>query len=144
MFKNLGVEQGKAISMAQELAKRSILFANLSGISAEDMQTRFIRALSGSAEVLDQFGVNLKENALKLEQLRMGIPVSEFNEYTKILARFNLLIKDTNVAMDAGAPGTYIDFMQQLKAAFERISEVLGTELKDKIKFVFAGIALGS
>lgn len=137
MFQNLGVSSGRALSMAQDLAKRSILFANLSGISAEDMQTRFVRALSGSAEVLDQFGVNLKENALKMEQLRQGIPVSEFNEFTKIVARYNLLVKDTNVAMDAGSPNTYLDAVQRLSAGFEKFKEELGDSLRGNLKLFF-------
>lgn len=126
MYKNLGVEANKANNIAKTLAERALLFANVSGTTATEMMTRFIRALSGSAEVLDQFGVNLKEARLKNIQELMGYNTSEMNEYTKALARYKGLLDDTAVSLGAADPGTFIHKQQVLNSELERFSEELG------------------
>lgn len=133
MYKNLGVEAEKSNRIAKTLAERALLFANVSGTTATEMMTRFIRALSGSAEVLDQFGVNLKEARLKSIQELMGYKPSEMNEYSKALARYTGLLEDTAVALNAADPGTFIDKQQTLNSEIERFSEELGGSMLESL-----------
>src|SRR5690606_26345900 len=60
--------------------------------------------LSGSSEVLDRFGVNIRQTALQQELLRMGIDRSwtSITEQEKALARLNIIARAMG---DQGAVG---------------------------------------
>ena len=51
--------------MAINLQKLSLDLASFFGIADENAQKRMLAALAGSPEVLDQFGINLKQQELQ-------------------------------------------------------------------------------
>lgn len=117
-FVGLGFAPEKAREMSQALEQLSIDFGSFHNISDQESMERFISALSGSSEVLDRFGVNIKASALNQELLRMGIKKTTANatEVEKVLARMNIMFRALG---DQGAVGDAVrtagSFSNQLK-----------------------------
>jgi len=78
---------------AQRMTELSRDFAAFQGLTATDALQRFISALSGSPEVLDRFGINLKAAAIDAEFAAMGLDVTTENaeEFLKVIARMKII-----------------------------------------------------
>lgn len=68
-------------------------FAAFQGMDTTEALQRFISALSGSPEVLDRFGINLKAAALDAEFAAKGLDVTTENatEFQKVIARMAII-----------------------------------------------------
>lgn len=75
-FLGLGFAADKSRDLSQQLQALSIDFASFNNLTDEDAMGRFISAMSGSSEVVDRYGINLKVAALEQELLAMGIKKS--------------------------------------------------------------------
>jgi len=117
-FVGLGFDPGKSRELSQTLQTLALDFASFNNLSDEEAIQRFIAALSGSGEVLDRFGVNIKQAALQQELLRMGVRKSwtEVTEQEKALARLNIIMRSMG---DQGAVGDAVrtagSFTNQMK-----------------------------
>lgn len=89
----LGFGAEQAREMSQELTGLVYDFGSFFNVSDDEALGRFISAMSGSGEVLDRFGVNIKAAALDAEFLAMGLQTTTANatEQQKALARFNII-----------------------------------------------------
>lgn len=131
-FKGLGFAGPEARELSQTLTELAIDFASFNNLSDEEGIERFISALSGSSEVLDRFGINIKQAALEQELLRMGIHKSwtEVTEQEKALARLNVIMRSMG---DQGAVG---DATRTADSFTNRMKRLRG-ELRD------AAVAIG-
>lgn len=91
----LGFTQEKAFEMSKQLQTLSVDFASFNNMTDDESFTRFISAMSGSSEVVDKFGINLKQTALDIELMALGFPkISKgATEQQKALARLNIIQK---------------------------------------------------
>ncbi|CAK9031722.1 Phage tail tape measure protein, partial [Durusdinium trenchii] len=94
-FLGLGVGGKEAREMSQELASLAIDFGSFNNLSDDEALTRFLAGMSGSSEVFDKFGINIKSAALDNELLAMGLAEStaKATEQQKAIARFSIIKK---------------------------------------------------
>lgn len=134
-FVGLGFSANDARGLSQSLQQLAIDFASFNNLSDEEAVQRFISALSGSSEVLDRFGINIKQAALEQELLRMGIAKSwtQATEQEKALARLNVIMRSMN---DQGAVGdavrtadSFANQMKRLRGQIHETAVVIGQAL---------------
>ena len=94
-FQGLGFGGKEAAGMSAKMQALSFDLASFFNIQDENAQKRFLAALAGSPEVLDQFGINLKQAALQTELYNMGIKstVQNTDELTKTQGRLNIIMR---------------------------------------------------
>lgn len=94
-FQGLGFGGKEAAGMSQKMQGLSYDLASFFNIQDDNAQKRFLAALAGSPEVLDQFGINLKQAALQTELYSMGIKstVQNTDELTKTQGRLNIIMR---------------------------------------------------
>ena len=132
----LGFGRKKALKMSKALQTMSIDFASFNNISDGEAQRRFISAMSGSAEVLDKFGINIKAAALEQELLNMGIDegVNQASEMQKAQARLNVIMESMT---EQGALGdavrtseAYANKLKRLDGKVKDLKASVGDQLK--------------
>ena len=132
-FSGLGFVSKEAANMSVKMQTLSLDLASFFGIADSNAQKRFLSALAGSPEVLDQFGINLKQSALQLELYRMGLKstVQNTSEVIKTQARLNIIMQamtDSGIIGDAARGlDTYQGQLKQFDAAWITFSESMGT-----------------
>lgn len=96
MFLGLGFENSEALEYTQKLQEMMTDFGSFHNVSDKESMERFVSAMSGSSEVLDRFGVNLRQASLEQKLFDMGIDksVSQASEAEKALARL-MIIEET-------------------------------------------------
>ncbi len=125
-FTGLGFDPQQTADMSKRLTALALDFASFNNMSDEEATGRFISALSGSAEVLDRFGINAKQAAIDAELLRMGFEggAAAATEAQKAIARLNIIMR---AMTDQGAVGdaekTAGSFTNRLKAAQSAVKE---------------------
>ena len=94
-FQGLGFGGKEAAAFSMKMQGLSYDLASFFNIADDNAQKRFIAALAGSPEVLDQFGINLKQAAIQEELYRMGLKstVQTTNEMVKTQARLNIIME---------------------------------------------------
>ncbi len=133
--KGMGFAEDEAFIFSTKLQELSIDFASFNNLSDGESQQRFISAMSGSAEVMDKFGVNIKAGALDLELQAQGLAknTAAANEKQKAIARLAIIMRTMT---DQGAVGDAIktseSFANQLKrltSDMKTLGEEIGREL---------------
>ena len=81
------------IGFSRRMTELSRDFAAFQGMDTTEALQRFISALSGSPEVLDRFGINLKAAALDAEFAAKGLDVTteSAREFEKVVARMDII-----------------------------------------------------
>ena len=138
-FKTLftGLEFGKrqSTAFAKSMTALSTDLAAFVGITDEGAMRRFVAALAGSPEVLDQFGINLKEAALSTELMARGLPkvTDGANEVEKTLARMSIMVRAMEMQGAVGATLNLAETFRQsavrLKAGLSGMGAELGQEI---------------
>lgn len=116
MLVGLGMSKSEAAKLSTTLTELSLDFASFNNLSDADASERFLAGLSGSGEVFDRFGINIKEGMLKLQLAKMGI-TGTATELEKAQARI-AIIQDSMARQGAtgDATTTANSFANQLKA----------------------------
>lgn len=131
----MGFSQREAVKLSKSLSSLSLDFASFNNVSDDEALQRFISALSGSSEVLDRFGINIKQSALDLELQRRGLAESttEATEQEKVIARLGIVMK---AMTDQGAVGdairtqdSFTNQMKRLNDAFFDFRVQLGQDI---------------
>lgn len=134
-FVGLGFGAENARAMSEEMTKLAYDFASFHNLADQESFGRFISAMSGSSEVLDQFGVNIKAAALDEEFLRMGLRKTTANatEQEKTIARLNIIRASMG---RQGAMGDalrtsdgFANTLKRVKAQIADLSIAVGTHL---------------
>jgi hypothetical protein len=144
-FSGLGFVSKEAGKMSVKMQTLSLDLASFFGIADSNAQKRFLSALAGSPEVLDQFGINLKQSALQLELYRMGLKstVQNTDEVIKTQARLNIIMR---AMTDAGIVGdaernlnTYQGTLKRFNSSWITFSENVGQLVLPAINFLMEG-----
>jgi len=103
-FVGLGFANSQARDLSQTMTTLAVDFASFNNVSDDEAVRRFISALAGSPEVLDKFGVNIRESVIEQELLRQGIEktAQKASEQEKAIARLNIIMR---AMTDQGAVG---------------------------------------
>lgn len=131
----LGFSQQKSLEMSQQLQKLSLDFASFNNITDADAQQRFIAALSGSSEVLDKYGINIKEAALEQESFRTGLnkSSSELTEQEKTILRLSIISQSMGAQGAIGdavtTQGSFANQSKRLTANLSLLATEIGTKL---------------
>jgi len=141
-FKGLGFASKEAANLSVSMQLLSLDLASFFGIQDTNAQKRFIAALAGSPEVLDQYGINLKQTALQQELYNMGLKttVQNTNEVIKTQARLNVIQRAMTSAGIIGdaqrAVFTYAGQIKSLEGNFLKLKENIGGALKPLASFI--------
>ena len=131
-FLGLGLDPKAAQGMSQSLTELAVDFASFNNLTDDDAMTRFISALSGSSEVVQKYGINLKQAALQEELLRMGITRSwsAITEQEKAIARYNIILRTMTTQGAVGdatrTAGSFANQMKRLRANLVNTAEAIG------------------
>lgn len=131
-FVGLEFAPKQAAALSKELSKAAIDFASFHNLSESEAIQRFISALSGSGEVLDRFGVNIKEAAINQELLSLGFKTTQqgAKESEKAIARFNIIMRamgDQGAMGDAlRTSGSFVNQLKRLRAASTELGIAIG------------------
>lgn len=131
----MGFTKEQAFQVSTALQAASVDFASFNNVSDGEAQQRFIAAMSGSSEVMDKFGINIKAAALDQQLLEMGInkTTAEATEQEKALARMQIILKTMT---QQGAMGdaiktadSYANQLKRLKANIKTLVAEFGVRL---------------
>jgi len=131
-FQGLGFGGREAAKYSQKMQSLSLDLASFFQIQDANAQKRFLAALAGSPEVLDQFGINLKEAALQEELFNMGLDTSvqKTNEMTKTTARLSIIMRamsDNGIVGDAKRTmGTYAQQVTIAESSMKTLAIAIG------------------
>jgi hypothetical protein len=131
-------EGGNVAGTLDDLMTRSTDFASVMNMDVTDAANAFKSALSGEAEPLKQFGINISDAATNAYALRTGmIEVGEtLTDTEKVQARYGLLMEET--AKTAGDWANTSDGLagsqKKLGALIEDLSATFGEELMPAVE----------
>lgn len=147
-FTGLGAGGGQALSLSQRMQQLALDFASFHNLSDDEAMQRFISALSGSSEVLDKFGVNIKAAALdeKLQSM-FGVGMSQATEFQKVMARMAIIEevmgKQGAIGDAEKTAGSFANQLKRLRAGIIEFGEAVGgavLPVLTKIISVFNGV----
>jgi len=139
-FVGLGFGAEEAANLSRIMSSLALDFGSFYNVSDPETLQRFISAMSGSAEALDRFGINLKQAALNQELLAMGIEggTAKATEQQKALARLRILYK---VMTRQGALGdairthdSFVNVMRALWSQTKRAVAALGEQFIPQVR----------
>lgn len=134
-FVGMGFGANEAARMSKQMQELTIDFGSFNNVSDEEAAQRFIAAMSGSAEVLDRFGINLKASALDLELQRLGLAKStaKANEQQKAIARLALIQKAMTSQGAVGDAvrtlGEFANRLRQVRAVVRDVAVTFGAQM---------------
>lgn len=136
----VGVQRDQASDMVKELTTGAVDFGSFFNTSDEESFQRFLSALSGSVEVMDQFGINLKQAAINNELVAQGFPtIAEgATEAQKVIARYSIIMQTLGRIEATGdaarTAGEFANMLKRQKAEIKTISVEIGNALLPAIK----------
>jgi hypothetical protein len=148
-FVGLGFTRDESQELSQTLTALAIDFGSFFNIGDDEALRRFISALAGSPEVLDKFGVNIREAALEQEAMRRGMDVNihTADEMTKSLLRVGVLLRtmtDQGLVGDAvRTAGQFANLWKRLKGEIRDTGAAIGRSLLPVLEPVVAVAAEG-
>ena len=146
-FSGLGVGKGDAAGLSQEMHQLAVDFASFNNVTDEEGMRRFISGLSGSGEVLDRFGINIKEAAVNQKLLAKGLPtISQgATELMKVMARKELIAEAMGSQGAVGdairTAGNLAGQLKALRAEIMDMSVAIGTSLLPGAKGVVSTLS---
>src|SRR5690606_31944363 len=93
MFVGLNFDPSQARQMSEALQALALDFGSFFNLSDKEASDRFLSALSGSSEVFDRFGINIKAAAMDQKLLEMGLDktTATATEQEKVMARVAII-----------------------------------------------------
>jgi hypothetical protein len=142
-FVGLGFGSEKSLEMSKQMQTLALDFAAFHNLADDESMGRFISAMSGSSEVMDQFGVNLKAAAIDQKFLEMGIneTTQSATEQQKSLARLAIIMDSMGAQGAIGAAAresdSFANRLKALKAEMTDLAVEIGMQLMPRaIKFL--------
>ena len=126
-------EGGDVAGFVDDISTRAADFASVFNIEVAEALQVFQSGLSGEAEPLKRFGINLLDSEVKAYALRSGLIGlnDEYTESIKVQARFGLLMESTNkTAGDfADTSDGLANSQRILQASFKGLQAQIGKNL---------------
>lgn len=142
-----GLASEEAFKMSTRLQELSIDFASFNNMTDEEALQRFISAMSGSSEVLDRFGINIKQSALDLKLQEKGLADStvEATEMEKAIARL-AIIEETMGRQGAlgdavRTADSFENRMKALRSQFENLRLIVGRSIIPMIEYLMDSLS---
>ena len=124
---------GDVTGFLDDITTRAADFASVFNIEVADALQIFQSGLSGEAEPLKRFGINLLDSEVKAYAMANGIGKvgKELTETEKVQARYGLLMQSTAKTQGdfANTSGSLANSQRILKASFEDLQAEVGTAL---------------
>lgn len=121
------------VGVMKELTGRAADFASVMNIDVAEAATIFRSGLAGETEPLRKFGIDLSAATVNLKALELGLAdtSSELTEQDKIIARYNLLMEQTDkTAGDfANTSDDLANSQRILSAKLTDVKAVIGEKL---------------
>lgn len=136
-FVGLGKGSKESAKLSKELTSLALDFASFNNVSDEDAQSRFLAALSGSSEVFDKYGINIKSAALEQEFLSQGIAetTATASEQQKVMARLAIITESMGAQGALGdairTSDSFNNSMKRLNAEVKTLKESIGAGVID-------------
>ncbi|WP_437201980.1 hypothetical protein [Planctomicrobium sp. SH664] len=131
-FLGLGKGSKEAAELSKMMQSLSVDFAAFHNIADDEAMQRFISAMSGSTEVMDKFGVNLKVGALEpIVKQMFGVDYHDATEAQKTMARMaeirNRMAHQGAIGSAVRESGSYANQIKALGASIKNFWEAVGT-----------------
>lgn len=132
-FRGLEFGNEDAARLAKTIAQLAEDFGSFNNLESSDANLRFIQALSGSSEAVDQFGINLKQAAIDQELLREGLSVTakDATEQQKVLARLAIINKSLGRQGAIGdavrTADQFVNSQRGVRAALQDVQIAIGS-----------------
>jgi hypothetical protein len=136
-FVGLGYSTEEAAKFSKQLTELSVDFASFNNLADSEASGRFISALSGSGEVLDRFGINIKSAALEQKLFEMGInkTTAQASEQEKAIARLAIITESMGAQGAVGdavrTSGSLSNQWRGLTAALQDGRREIGAAIMD-------------
>lgn len=123
-FVGLGFGGKQATEFSTQLQSLMHDFAAFFNITDDEAMQRFVSALAGSPQVLDQFGINIRAATIEAELLAMGIKKSaqEATEQEKTIARLAIIMR---ALTDQGAVGAAVREVNTFEGQMRRMRSMI-------------------
>ena len=135
IFRGLGAGDKHVQGLSESMTVLATDFASFFNVSDSEGIQRFISALSGSTEVLDQFGINIRQQQVELMAAKLGWSqnIRNLTEYQKALIRANLIM-DTMSRQNAigdviKTSQSWANQVKALQSAWKDLNSELGKRL---------------
>mgnify|MGYP003649573195 CR=1 FL=1 len=144
LFTGLGFGAEESMKLSKATTRLSFDFGAFTKQTDPEMMRRFVAALAGSPEVLDQFGVNIKQAALDVKLLEMGMRTvaNGATEQEKTIARLSIIYGAMSAQGALGAAqkmaSTFSQEMTRMKNMITETAAVIGAHLLPKLKPVIS------
>ena len=133
MLRTAGLSSDEAAQMSQRFVELGADMASFNNIPIDEAFEKLRSGLAGEAEPLRTVGVLLSESRVQQEAYNTGIAEqgAKLTEQQKVLARYNLILKDTKLQQgDFARTSDGLANQQRILAAeFENLQTTLGTLL---------------
>ena len=133
--KGMGFTSEEAFALSTKLQELSLDFASFNNMSDTEALQRFISAMSGSGEVLDRFGINIKQSNLdlKLQALGLADSTSAATENQKAMARLAIIEESLSAQGAVGdalrTQNSFANVMKRMRSVAKTLGEELGKKL---------------
>lgn len=128
----LGVDAQQALTIVDQLQRRSLDIAAFRDVSDADAFRAVISGITGETEPLKRFGIVLNETAVKAELVRLGFKgnAEQASEAAKVIARTNIIMRQSaemhgQVARESE---TLAEQEKRTRAEFTRAAEQFGKQ----------------
>jgi hypothetical protein len=144
LFTGLGFGAEESMALSKATTRLSFDFGAFTKQTDPEMMRRFVAALAGSPEVLDQFGVNIKQAALDVKLLEMGMRTvaNGATEQEKTIARLSIIYGAMGKQGALGAAqrmsSTFSQEMTRMKNMITETAAVIGAQMLPKLKPVIS------
>ena len=128
--KQLTTNEKDIVDVTEEISGRVADFASVMNLDVPDAASKFQSALSGSAEVLRPYGIDVSDAAVKQQLLTDGLWDGEgaLTESEKVMGRYRTIMEQTEqMAGDfAGTSDGLANSQRILKAEFDNVKATVG------------------
>lgn len=124
LFRSIGLTTDKSAEMSQALVELAGDLASFNNISPDEALIKLRAGIVGETEPLRTLGVNLSAVAVEAEGVRLGLAATgdELSEQDKIIARYNIILRQTALAQG--------DFARTASSA-ANAQRILGAQLEN-------------
>jgi len=146
MVRGLGLAGDEAARFASEATSAALDISSFFNSDTADAMQRIRSALSGSSEAVDQFGINMRAQALELKLTEMGFEgnVQAASELEKTLARLAIIQESLARSGAAGdlerTKDQYANLSRTLRESLGTLAAAAGAPLQPLAELVMRGL----
>lgn len=131
LLKPMNMAPAMATELSKSLTRLAYDVSSFNGANDGEVLSNFHAALTGSGEVMKNYGVILDEAAVNQELMNQSLDPSKATNNQKVMARYNIILRGTTDAQNdvARSSSSYANQMKALKAKATDMMRVLGDKL---------------